>query len=139
VSAGDFGKPLATRTHGGQRDSAADRKDRPRAAEFCTWHDVRVGKLRMRGKGLPRQIHPGDVTVSPILGTGGLYVYGEIVDRRVHGCRFIPLGFCEGEGQAVRVACELCRLDGQGRVWLFERAGRCVEIPVRRGAGKLAR
>jgi hypothetical protein len=90
----------------------------------------------MRGNGLPRQIQPGDVTVSPILGADGVYVYGEVVDRRVHGCRYIPLGFCEDESQAVRVARELCRLDGQGRVWLFGRAGRCVEISVPSRGGK---
>lgn len=92
------------------------------------------GKGRpMFGKGLPRQMRVGDVTVSPILGTDGIYVYGEVVDQRVHGCRYIPLGFSDSEGQAVAAARELCRVDGQGRVWLFGRAGCGVEVGIRRG------
>jgi hypothetical protein len=53
-----FGKPLATR--GPRRPYAlcADRTDRPRAAEFRTWHIVRLGDYPCVGTDYPGKFNP---------------------------------------------------------------------------------
>jgi len=77
---------------------------------------------------LANDMRPGDITVSPILGTRGWYIYGEILHTPC-GHSYSQLGIASTQAEAVETARELCRLDGVGLVWLFSPDGSCTQVP----------
>ncbi len=71
---------------------------------------------------------PGDITISPILGSDGWFIFGEIVQTTA-GFDYSQLGVCSTQEEAVETARELCRLDGVGLIWLYGADGHCTQVP----------
>src|SRR5262249_34021373 len=78
-------------------------------------------------------MRPGDISICPILGTAGWYIYGEILATPA-GPSYSQLGLSGNQGEAVELARKLCELDGVGLIWLFGADGRCTQVPQFPGA-----